>query len=278
MEEGFYLYRNLIYYGRYHAEQVANQWSVSQTAAEELRTDHPIGVGDCAVRLWDNHSILEVEYENLQNMLGTMGGFLTLTGGEAIDCSAVEERLNIVFPRELKQIYTAIHGQTEYFSAVEHFLPLDELYVEQGILVFFKKKRSPIAGYDLKGGQLARYSKKEWHIERSDMCCYQFCVGRILTIALEHKPVVKKGRCRGEFVTTLNIEQELERFCNEKYHLLLDFNVYGIAVMYSEDGLIAWIRSNGLYGDVHAGAEDEGQLEDFREHLGSIAWKETGAT
>lgn len=73
MEEGFYLYRNLIYYGRYHAEQVANQWSVSQTAAEELRTDHPIGAGDCAVRLWDNHSILEVEYENLQNMLGTLG-------------------------------------------------------------------------------------------------------------------------------------------------------------------------------------------------------------
>lgn len=277
MEEGFYLYQHAIYYGHYHAEQVANQWNLSQNPPKNLRTDHPIGEADCVVRLWENHSLLGVECENLQKMLLTMREFISLDVGEAIDFSAVEERLHIVFPSELKQVYTAIHRQTEYFSAVEHFLPLDELYVEQGILVFFKKKRSPVAGYDLKGGQLARYCKKEWRIERSDMCCYQFCIGRVLTIALEHKPVMKKGRCKGELVTTLNIEHELERFCSEKYHLLLDFNVYGIAVMYSEDGLIAWIRSNGFYGDIHAGADDELQLEDFGKHLGNIAWKEWSA-
>lgn len=59
---------------------------------------------------------------------------------------------------------------------------------------------------------LARYYKKEWDIEPGGFCCYQFCIGRMLTIALESKPVVKKGRCKGKFVTTLNIEKELKIF------------------------------------------------------------------
>lgn len=274
MEEGFYCYEQFIYYGCYHKGQVSNQWKFSQNMSKYLRTDHPITEDDCVVRLWDNHSLLGVEYENLQKMLLTMQQFMNLNVEEPTEFSAVEERLHIVFPSELKQIYTAIHSQKEYFTAPEHFLSMDELYVDQGILVFFKKKRSPVAGYDLKTGQLARYCKKEWCVERSDICCYQFCVGRMVTIALDHKPAVKKGRCKGSFVTTLNINQELEHFCNKKYHLLSDFNVYGIAVMYSDDGVIAWIRSNGFYADIHAGAEDEMQLDKIREHLGNIVWKE----
>lgn len=274
MEDGFYMYQHLIYYGRYHKEQVSGQWKLSPNTSKNLRTNHPIGEDDSVVCLWDNHSLLGIEYENLQKMLLTMQQFMPLHMEENIDFSAIEERLNIVFPSELKQIYIAIHNQAEYFTAQEHFLPLDEIYIVQGILVFFQKKRNPVAGYDLQTGQLARYYKKEWSIERSDMCCYQFCIGRMLTIALEHKPSVKKGRCKGAFVTTLDINKELEHFCNKKYHLLLDFNVYGIAVMYSDDGLIAWIRSNGFYADIHAGAENDMQLENLGNHLGNIVWKQ----
>ncbi|MCI9672524.1 MAG: hypothetical protein HFF49_13480 [Lawsonibacter sp.] len=74
-------------------------------------------------------------------------------------------------------------------------------------------------------------------------------------------------------MTTLNIERELSNFCNENYHLLSEFNVYGIAVMYSDEKLIAWIRSNGFYADIHAGATDESHLEAFGTHLGQITWK-----
>ena len=74
-------------------------------------------------------------------------------------------------------------------------------------------------------------------------------------------------------MTTLNIERELENFCNEDYHLLSEFHVYGIAVLYSNDGLIAWIRSNGFYADIHAGAADEAPLEALAEHLGAMEWK-----
>lgn len=72
---------------------------------------------------------------------------------------------------------------------------------------------------------------------------------------------------------TLNIERELQNYCTEEYRLLAEFNVYGIAVMYSEAGMIAWIRSNGFYADIYAGAEVEAHLEALGEHLGEMVWK-----
>ncbi len=272
-KNGFYVYRSNIYYGCYEEEQVSGRWKISGIKPERILTDHPVGEEDWAVRLWDNHSLLETEFADLQRMLLKMKRFMDLSEAQEMDFSAVEKRLDISFPEELKLIYAAIQDQEIYFTGAEHFLSLDEVYVEQGIMVFFKKKRTPIAGYVLKSGCLATYYKKEWGVEQGGFCCYQFCAGRMLTIALEHKPAVKKGRCKGSFVTTLDIERELEAFCNEKYHLLSEYNVYGIAVMYSEDGLIAWIRSNGFYADIHAGGMEDAHLERFGEYLGNVAWK-----
>lgn len=274
MKEGFYFYRGKIYYGYYDEKQVSGQGSISIFKPELIQSDHPICEDDVAVRFWDNHSLLEPEYKDLQTMLLKMRLFMNLNINQEVDFAAVEERLHLPFPKELKLIYTAIHNQKEYFTSVEHFLPLDEIYVEQNIIVFFRKKRIPIVGYDVTSGCLAQYYKREWNIDRSGFCCYQFCVGRMLTIALEGKPVYKKGKCKGKFVTTLDIERELENFCDEQYHLLSEFNVYGIAVMYSNEKLIAWIRSNGFYADIHAGATDEAHLEALGRHLGEIAWRQ----
>lgn len=273
MKEGFYSYRGNIYYGFYNEKQVSGWSKISIYTPEEIQTDHPFDQDEIAVCLWDNHSLLEPEYSDLQGMLLKMAFFTNINTEQQIDFSKIEEKLNIALPRELKQVYTAIYDQEEYFSNAERFLPLDELYVENGILVFFKKKRTAIAGYDIDSGCLAQYYKKEWNIDKSDMCCYQFCIGRIIIISLECKPVFRKGRCKGTFVTTLNIEKELAHFCNDKYHLLTEFNVYGIAVLYSDEKLIAWIRSNGFYGDIHAGAVRNEHLEALADHLGNIAWK-----
>lgn len=273
MKEGFFSYKRNVYYGFYNEEQVSGEELISRKKPEYIKTDHPINENDYAVRFYDNHSLLEPEYEDMQAMLMKMKAFTNLNSEQKVDFSQVEEHLNVSVPKELKLIYIAIHNQEEYFSGAEHFLPLDEIYVEQGTIVFCKKKRTPIAGYDMETGCLARYYKKEWNVEPGDMSCYQFCIGRIITMALENKAVVKKGRCKGKFVTTLNIERELENYCNERYHLLTEFNVYGIAVMYSEDGLIAWIRSNGFYADIHAGAEKEEHLDMLGEHLKEMTWK-----
>lgn len=268
MKEGFYCYKNNVYYGWFDERQVSGRCKVSTMKPEYVQTDRPIGEEDLAVRLWDNHSLLEPEYDDLQVMLFKMESFVNVSAGQELDFSMVEERLKVSVPRELKRVYGAIHNQEEYFTGAAHFLPLDEIYIAQGVIVFFSKKRTPVAGYDLESGCLARYYKKEWTVEPGDICCYQFCVGRMITIALENKPVTRKGRCKGRFVTTLNIERELEEFCNEKYHLLTEFNVYGIAVMYSDEKLIAWIRSNGFYADIHAGAMQEAHLDVLFVHLG----------
>ncbi|MCM1525693.1 MAG: hypothetical protein NC091_00445 [Bacteroides sp.] len=56
-------------------------------------------------------------------------------------------------------------------------------------------------------------------------------------------------------------------------HFLPEFDVYGIAVMYSDEKLLAWIRSNGFYADIHAGAMEETHLEEFSDHMGQVVWK-----
>lgn len=277
MKEGFYCYNGFnIYYGSYDEKQVRGQVHISTITtnkSELIRTNRSICEDDWAVILCDNHRILEPEYMDLQAMLLKMGSFMNLNTKQAVDFSMVEERLSISLPKELKEIYTAIHNQEEYFRGPEHFLALNEIYIEQGIIVFFKKKRVPLAGYDIESGRLAFYYKKEWKIEGHYICYTQFCVGRMLVFALENKPVVKKARCKGKFVTAIDIKKELECFCNEKYHLLSEFNMDGIAVIYSDEKLLAWIRSNGFYADIHAGAVEETHLEAFGEHLGQTEWK-----
>ena len=109
----------------------------------------------------DNHKLLEPEREDLRGMLDAMDSVINLGAAYEMDFSTVEARLGFPFPEELKMVYTNIGSHEEYFPCVEHFLPLDEIYKEQGVIVFFKKKRTPIAGYNIENERLARYSKKE---------------------------------------------------------------------------------------------------------------------
>ena len=273
MKEGFYEYRSVVYYGAYDGGQASGKLKFSSTMRLDFRTERRPDEGEWIAMLSDNHKLLEPEREDLRGMLDAMGRVINLGAAYEMDFSAVEARLGFPFPEELKMVYTNIGGHEEYFSSVEHFLPLDEIYKEQGVIVFFKKKRTPIAGYNIENGRLARYSKKEWTVWNEDICCYQFCAGRIFTIAMECRPVRRQGRCSGSFVSALNIEKELEKFCTGRYRLLRGLAIYTAAAIYSDNGLLAWIRSNGFYSDIHAGAHDEASLERLAEHLGEIRWK-----
>lgn len=62
----------------------------------------------------------------MQTMLLTMGSFINLNRDREVDLSAVENRLAISLPKELKQIYRTVQNQEEYFTSAEHFLPLNE--------------------------------------------------------------------------------------------------------------------------------------------------------
>lgn len=268
------MHRGNVYYGRYDEKQVSGSVIVSAwVTPEQIHTDYPIKEDDRAVMFYDNHRLLEPELADLQTMFDRMKSFVNLNSEEEVNFRIIEKKLDLKFPQELELIYTAIHNQEEYFTGAEHFLPLDELYVEQGVLVFFKKKRTPLAGYDLESGRLAGCCKKQWEVFEGDECVYQFCIGWILRIAISNKPVVRKGRCKGSFVTTLNIEEELTGFCTDKYHLMTGLNMYGMAVIYSADGLVAVVQSNGFYADINAGSSSEEEMAALGEHLGQITWK-----
>lgn len=80
-------------------------------------------------------------------------------------------------PREFRLIYTALHDQAEYFSSAERFLTLDELYIAEGQLVFFQKKRTPIAGYDIASGRLAQCYKKNGASKKAMSAFINFVLG-----------------------------------------------------------------------------------------------------
>ena len=50
MQQGFYVYRNNIYFGSYPVEQVSGYQNVSLTRSEYILTDRQIGKEDQAVR------------------------------------------------------------------------------------------------------------------------------------------------------------------------------------------------------------------------------------
>jgi len=273
MTQGFYSRKKNIYYGAYDESQVSGRLRLSAVSPGHILTDHPISGDEWAVMLWDNHRLLEQEYEELEALLSEMSLFMELDTGNKPDFTAAEKRLDTPLPKDLKRIWSAMPEGGVSFTGAERFLPLDELYVDGGNIVFYKNKRTPIAGYDIGSGRLSRYFKKEWSVDQGDICFYQFCTGRIFMLALQNKPVVKKGRCKGRFVTALDIEKELRSFCTGKYHLLPELGIYGAAAIYTDDGLLAWIRSNGVYADIHAGAPDEAALDKLCEHLGDMTWK-----
>ena len=98
MQQGFYIYRNNIYYGCYCAEQVSGyQKRFTQQAGAHFDRppDHPKRIR--AVRFWENHHLLEPEYADLQAMICKMQSFMNLSVKEDIDFSEVEKSWGSLF-------------------------------------------------------------------------------------------------------------------------------------------------------------------------------------
>ena len=78
MKEGFYYYRNNIYYGCYNETQVSGKITLARIKPEYIQSDRPIHEDDQAVQLWNNHSLLDPEYADLKAMLSKMKTFVNL--------------------------------------------------------------------------------------------------------------------------------------------------------------------------------------------------------
>lgn len=131
MTEGLYSYRGKIYYGKYDEQQAKGKVSMIRVKSENIMTDYPIKEDDWAVCFCDNHALLQPEYDDLRICIDVA---LKLEGRcdlVDLDFSEKEENLEASFPLVLKYIYSAISGQAHYFEGAEHFIPLEDLYIDQ---------------------------------------------------------------------------------------------------------------------------------------------------
>ena len=77
IKEGFYFYKTGIYNGEYDETQVSGGGKISGIKTECMKTDHAI-YKDWAVKFWDNHALLEPEYDDIQLMLSKMKSFMNI--------------------------------------------------------------------------------------------------------------------------------------------------------------------------------------------------------
>ena len=124
MQQGFYVYRNNIYFGSYPAEQVSGYQNVSLSRPERIMTAHQFNKEDRAVRFWENHHLLEPEYADLQAMICKMQSFMNLSVKEDIDFSEVEKKLGVPFPAELKLVYAQLPIMRNILQMLSIFCPL----------------------------------------------------------------------------------------------------------------------------------------------------------
>ena len=107
--QGFYYYRRKLYYGTYDEDQTAGSGYVRPEHLTPELAEHFSGRDRAVCRFWENHSLLEPEYADLQAMLSKMSLFMDLNTEQEVDFSPAEKRLRMKLPREFRLIYTALH-------------------------------------------------------------------------------------------------------------------------------------------------------------------------
>lgn len=256
MMTGLYCYNRKLFYGQYDEQQVSGRISCKIIKADSNMTNREIGEDEFAVKFFDNHSFLEAEGPDF---LACLNVAMMLDGRSTKQCDgivSIEKLLPVHAPLEFVNVYEMICDCDYYFTAEEHFIRPNELSIEKNIIGFFAKKNKPVVGLDIQSGRLARYGKGEWTIENGDISFFRFSIMHILLNILERQNIVKKGRLKGSLVSALNIEKALDKNGTGNFHILRELGIYGVAVLYDDNGTIVRIRSNGTYGDVYIGAKE----------------------
>lgn len=272
MKEGFYRAGGRIYYGEYPENQVSGWMQISAAPPESLATDRPFAKGERADLLFPNHKLTEPEIESLETGLRKICRCLGAKGWEEADFSQAEHKLGLTLPREIKVLCLALAQIPAATEGKERFLPLEELTLDRGNLIFYKIRRTP-AGLSLDNGALMRYYKKEWRYDpggESFLCC---ALDRLAVQAIKTMPFRREGRIKGELRTTLRPGQLLEKIYQGEFPILEEYQNGGNLLL-CRPGALGWFRQNGFYADILIGAQDEELLEALRPPELNAVWKE----
>lgn len=269
--EGFYRVMGKIYYGEYRKEQVSGRMRLSVVKPERFGTDAPYGSDDEAVLFKENHALTGQELDALESGLDKITRSLGDGKTEDIDFSEAEKRLGVTIPEELKILYAHLN-RPEYFSDSERFLPLDELYIDEGNLVFYKIKRKP-AGISLSDGTFMSYFKKQWIYYEGGESFLCYALNRVVVKSILLMPFIRKGKIKGALRTALRPQIKLTEIYGDKFSVLEEYDDYGNIVLYNEDGALGWFRQNGLYADIIIGCRSAELLDMQTSVLTDAEWE-----
>lgn len=271
MKQGFYRAGGRIHYGEYPESQVSGWMQLSAAPPEMLATDRTFAKGERADLLFPNHKLTQPELEALKRGLGRICRCLGAEELGEIDFSQTECRLGLTLPQEIKLLSRALAQVPAAMEGKERFLPLEELALDQGNLVFYKIRRTPV-GLSLDRGALMRYYKKEWRYDpegESFLCC---ALDRLAVWAVEAMPFCRAGRIKGELRTTLRPERLLEKIYRESFPRLEEYQNGGNIIL-CRPGAFGWFRQNGFYADIRIGADSEALLEQLQPPELNAVWE-----
>lgn len=262
-ETGFYRINNNIYYGEYPKDQVRGYVKISVVSPEYIKTDMPFSEDDKAETLYDNHAFTEQEYINFENALNIFRSILGKERCESIDFTSTEQRLGVKLPKEIKILYAMLVNFEFAFMGSERFLPLDEVYIDNGNLVFYKVKQTPTA-ISLSEKVLMRYYKKNWEYDLSDESFLLYALDRLSVKIISQMPVNISAKISGELKRTLNPAKMLKEIFSDNLTVMEEYSNYGNIIMYNKGGALAWFRQNGFYSDMIIACNDENLLNNIK--------------
>lgn len=272
MKTGFYRAGGQIYYGEYPEQQVSGWMLLSAAPPELLRTDRPFAQGERADLLLPNHQLTAPELEQLKEGLEKICRCLGAEGLGEADFSPAERRLGLALPQEIKLLHRALARFPAAMEGKERFLPLEELALDRGNLIFYQIRRTPV-GLSLQRGGLMRYDKREWRYDaggESFLCC---ALDRLAVWAIRTLPFCRKGRIRGQLRITLRPKEMLEEMYQGRFPVLEEYRNGGNFIL-CRPGALGWFRQNGFYADLVIGADSRQLLQELQPPELDAVWEE----
>lgn len=261
MTEGFYYIRGKLFYGLYPDEHVSGTIRCSAIKKGNINTDKDYSKTEFAPLFYDNHKLTEQELIDLKNALTTIAEVIgiIITDIDINSLSLAENSLNISFPEEIKILYSFLLRSNPLTEGSERFLKLDEMYVENGNLVFFKSKRTPVA-ISLNSGLLMRYYKKSWNYNYGDANFLNFTLQKIVALSMTTMPYLKQERIKYDLIYTARAEHNLVKTYSHTAKMLKEYNNCGNYILYGPKSLILFRTNYMGYADLMIASHNQNEF------------------
>ncbi|MEF3309286.1 SMI1/KNR4 family protein [Paenibacillus sp. GYB004] len=191
-----------------------------------------------------------------------------------------EERLGVSLPAELR-IYYLTAGNDPLLTTdgnskkKDRYLPIDEIHVSDGNIVYRMRKKEPFALSAVKR-QIMFMDDEAWYWEPN---MESFCENVMITaaiFAISHMKHSAKGRLKGKLVSSLQARKLAEQQFSSTFRALDLYYHPFCALFYNKhERRLGWFRSNGMMADILIGTQTAKEIEDFGEIHGNIKFKYT---